>query len=385
MASRIPPFRARGWRGAPAQSRTTAAARSLGTALPISMIVSSRAKAVDLPPALGGVAQQRRQGRGQPLRRCVPLQEFRHHVLAQNQVGQDHALDLDQAGGRPPPRTAAPYRRPPSGCRRPPVRASRCPIWSAPRAPCGKPRLSRPDRSPPGRGMRQDATAAFTVSASRGTAGTTTSSPPARVAASAAASPNTPAMRRISLARLPGSTSNSGGSASRRPRILGVRAQMPGPFAQRMSDEGARRPVQSPHRRRLERQERQHMIDVSAHGARAARPPCPHGRTHIVDDRDRRRTRAHAPRDTMGEFRAVDDHEDIRLGRNDGVGGLADALQDFRQAHRDCGNADDCQVAQRKKTWHSLRRHLRAADTGKTSFGSAPLDGGNQRCAQPVA
>src|ERR1035437_4156663 len=65
-------------------------------------------------------------------------------------------------------------------------------------------------------GTRQDAIAARTASLSRGTAGTTPSSAPTRSAPSATASPNPPAIRRISPARLPGSTSSSGGSESRR-------------------------------------------------------------------------------------------------------------------------------------------------------------------------
>ena len=62
-------------------------------------------------------------------------------------------------------------------------------------------------------------------------------------------------------------------------------------------------------RRRLERQQRQHVVHIGAHGARAARPPGPHRGRDVVDDRNLRRRGAHLARHPMGEFGTVDDHQ----------------------------------------------------------------------------
>ena len=106
------------------------------------------------------------------------------------------------------------------------------------------------------------------------------------------------------------------------------------PLDQRMADIDAGRPAEPLMRRRLERQDREHVIDITAHGARPARPPCPDRGRDVIDDRDRRRRRAHAARDPVGEIRAVDDDESVGTRCDDGVRGLADAAQNHRQAPR---------------------------------------------------
>ena len=128
------------------------------------------------------------------------------------------------------------------------------------------------------------------------------------------------------------------------------------------------------------------MVDISAHGARAPRPPGPDRGADVIDDRDRGRPGAHSARDAMGEFRAVDDHQDVGLGGDDRVGRLADAREDFRQALRDAGKAHDCQIAERKRARHPLLRHMRAADTGKAGAAlRRAFERGNECGAEPVA
>ena len=56
---------------------------------------------------------------------------------------------------------------------------------------------------------------------------------------------------------------------------------------QRMADIAAGRPAELPMHAGLERQQRQHVVDVAAHRAGAARPPGPDRGRDVVDDRDR--------------------------------------------------------------------------------------------------
>ena len=91
---------------------------------------------------------------------------------------------------------------------------------------------------------------------------------------------------------------------------------------QGMADIAAGRPAQPAIGLRLERQQRQHVIDIAAHRARPARPPRPDRRRDIVDDRNRGIAGAHAPRHAMGEVGAVDDDENIGRGLQHRVGGL---------------------------------------------------------------
>ena len=267
---------------AASRTRRRPPARS-GPSVPISMIPSRRAKASIWRAPLGRVAEERHQRGGELLGGAVPLQELRHDVLAQHQIGQDDALDLDQQRGRSVPRSAAPCRRRPSARRRPRVRASRCRIWRAPPARCGTPRpcpagsVTIARRHRPGRHRRPHR------SASRGTAGTTTSSGPgprprradrlaehgrhaADLARAAAGQHQDAAADR--RARRCASSAFGRSRATCSPSGWPTKVQG-GPPSRRM-------------RRRLERQQRQHVIDIGAHGARAARPPRP----------DRRATRS---------------------------------------------------------------------------------------------
>ncbi len=67
----------------------------------------------------------------------------------------------------------------------------------------------------------------------------------------------------------------------------------------------------------------------------------------------------------MGEIRAVDDDQDIRLRRNDIVGGLADTAQDRRQPLCEAAEPDDGQVIDGKQAMDARRRHGAPADAGK--------------------
>ena len=126
-----------------------------------------------------------------------------------------------------------------------------------------------------------------------------------------------PVIRRISPGRLPGRTSSTGGSARRRAASSALGRSSFNLLDQRMSDIAAGRPAEPLVHLRLERQQREHVIDIGAHGARPARPPRPDRRRDVVDDRDRRRAPAHAPCDPVGQVRAVDDDEHIRPRRHD--------------------------------------------------------------------
>ena len=107
--------------------------------------------------------------------------------------------------------------------------------------------------------------------------------------------------------------------------LVGIGPKRADLLDQGMADIGARRPLEPAIGFRLERQQRQHVIDVAAHGARAAGPPCPHGGRDIVDDRYRRRPRPDLPRDAMGKVGTVDDHQDIGGRHDGGIGSFTDA------------------------------------------------------------
>src|SRR5665213_2696745 len=109
--------------------------------------------------------------------------------------------------------------------------------------------------------IRQVATAARTSLTSHGTAGTATSSAPTCAAVSATASPKTFAIRRVSAPPA---------------RLLCIGPQIVELFDQRMADIGAGRPAQFAHHLRLERQQRQYMVNVAFHRACAAGTPSPY-------------------------------------------------------------------------------------------------------------
>ena len=162
------------------------------------------------------------------------------------------------------------------------------------------------------------------------------------------------------------------------PRLLRIRPQLADPLAERMADEIGRRAAEPLHRLRLERQQRQHPVDVRTHGAGAPRAPGPHRWADIIDDANLRRARAHPARHAMGEFRAVDDDQHVGLGGNDRVGRLGNALENFRQAHGDGGKADNGQIAKREQRRHARGRHMLAADAGQAHVWVGATQSGDQ-------
>lgn len=101
---------------------------------------------------------------------------------------------------------------------------------------------------------------------------------------------------------------------------------------QRMTDIRADRSAKTRMRSRFERQQGQHMIDVATHALGPTRPPRPHARTDIIDDRDMRRPPPDPLRYRVRELRTVDDDDNIRLPGKRRVDGLIHAPNDARQA-----------------------------------------------------
>ena len=95
-------------------SRSAGRSRRRGrsaSALPISMIASSRANASVWRRRSGLSVSSGASASARLLGRAVPLQELRHDVLADDQVGQDDRRHLDRQAARSSRRTAEPCRR----------------------------------------------------------------------------------------------------------------------------------------------------------------------------------------------------------------------------------------------------------------------------------
>ena len=129
-----------------------------------------------------------------------------------------------------------------------------------------------------------------------------------------------------------------------------------------MADIDAARSAEPRVRFRLERQQRQHAIDIGAHRPRPARPPGPDRRADVIDHRQVRQRAADAARDAVGEVRAVDDDERVGARCDDRRRGAADAVDERRQApeHRQQPHHRD--VGEREQALQSLGGHRIAAD-----------------------
>ena len=79
------------------------------------------------------------------------------------------------------------------------------------------------------------------------------------------AAPNSGISRATSERRDPGSTSTTGGLRVAARRLLRVGAQLGEPLDQRMADIDARRAAEPLVRGGLERQQRQHLVDIGLH------------------------------------------------------------------------------------------------------------------------
>ena len=108
-------------------------------------------------------------------------------------------------------------------------------------------------------------------------------------------------------------------------RLLGIGPQFGNALDQRMADIAARRTAELDIHRRLERQDGEHLIDISAHGAGAAGPPRPDRGRDVIEDRNFGREPAHAAGNPVGEIGTVDDHQSVRARRDHGGGGLRES------------------------------------------------------------
>src|ERR1700729_985959 len=132
-----------------------------------------------------------------------------------------------------------------------------------------------------------------------------------------------------------------------------------------MTDIDTTRSSQSSAGLRLERQQRQHAIDVSQHRLGPARPPGPDAGTDVIDDRQSRQRGPDTAGDAVGEIGAIDDNEDIGPVGDDRLSGPADARDKRRQPGQHRQDAHDGDVADGKKAFEALGLHRLAADAGE--------------------
>ncbi len=155
---------------------------------------------------------------------------------------------------------------------------------------------------------------------------------------------------------------------------------------QRMADIGAGRSAEALVRGRLERQQPHHVIDIGAHLAGPARPPRPHARRNVVDDRNERRALADALGDGMRELRRVDDHDGVGLGGDGGIDRAVDARHDARQARQDRQRPHHRDVGQRELRGEPRRLHVLAPDPQVVDASlAAGAERAHQLAAQRVA
>jgi hypothetical protein len=156
-------------------------------------------------------------------------------------------------------------------------------------------------------------------------------------------------------------------------------------FDQRMAHIGAGRAPEAPMCLGLEGLQRQDVIDVGAHLPGAARPPGPHARTDIIEDRNVGQPAPDASGNGVGEIRAVDDHDRIRAGGHDGVHRAIDALHDRRQLRHHGGDAHDGDVGEREQAAKALRFHGVTAHALEPDRSGAGLQGSHELRAQLIA
>ena len=113
---------------------------------------------------------------------------------------------------------------------------------------------------------------------------------------------------------------------------------------------------------RLERQDRQHVVDVAVHGARPSRPPRPNRRRDVIEDGDFGSAATNLASDPVGKIRTVDNDERMRACFDDHVGGFPDVAQNRGQSPRYSGEADDRKFIDRKRAFNPGRSHRAAAD-----------------------
>ena len=253
------------------------------------MIGVEPGEGLELPAALGRVAEQRHKGRARAGPACTRSGEIRARRSRRARGWRGSRCRCCAIMRKIKPSHAGCDRPRPSAPARAQVPASRCRMPRAQRARCGRRRASRP-RSSTMRGRTgQVAVASLTCVGDVRQRRQHQFDGPARAASCAIASPKIAARRRISLPGCRAAPAAVGGPAMRRRASSAFGRNSRDPLGERVAHIGAGRSVKPRERRRLERQDRQHLVDISAHRARAPRPPGPHRRRRVVDDRNLRR------------------------------------------------------------------------------------------------
>ncbi|MGD0865752.1 MAG: hypothetical protein ABSA49_09365 [Rhizomicrobium sp.] len=134
-----------------------------------------------------------------------------------------------------------------------------------------------------------------------------------------------------------------------------------GALDHRVSDESGMHAMRL-EKRRFERKQRQHEIEIAAHLARAILARCPDLRRHIIDRPDRGIAPLQSSCDAMGEIRAVDQDDRVGPRRQRKIGCLAHAAEYFRNPRHHLAQPHHRSIVEREKTPETLRRHGRAAD-----------------------
>ena len=158
------------------------------------------------------------------------------------------------------------------------------------------------------------------------------------------------------------------------------------PFQDRVTGIGARRSAKARVGFRLERQQRQKMIDIGRHFPGAARTPGPNRRRYIINNRNIRPLAAKPLGDLMGEIGAVDNQQHMRVEGPRRSHRLIDAAHNQRQTLDYFAKAHDGDFGHREHRGQSLRQHVLAADAAQDQTVSQPLTQHRQQlAAQPVA
>ena len=264
------------------------AAASLGVPCGSSRHPGTLRERGDLRLAHGPAVDERRQRLREVGGRASLLDQLGERVVAQHQVGEDDRARLDQA----------PQRRRHDGIDLVGDHHRRAADGQLQRhgARCGERRTRQLEGAElvflaldeQAAASATPAGAARSVPARDPTTGMTTSKRGRSAASCATASPNGP-HQPLDLRAAAARQHDQQRRVGREPQALASGAVSsvgdPGQRSiERMADVAAGRPAQALVRGGLEGQQRQHMIDVGAHPARAARPPRPHAGRDVVDD-----------------------------------------------------------------------------------------------------
>ena len=139
------------------------------------------------------------------------------------------------------------------------------------------------------------------------------------------------------------------------------------------------------HQGRLERQQRQNVVNDLCHFRSAARTPCPDRRRNIMDGFQVRTLLFHQGCDAQAEIGAVDGDQGGGGCCDDRLGGFGDSAFQGCIFRQDFGDAHDRQLGHREPAGHALTFHQRPADALKHHTGRQGFQTCHQRSTQPVA